>query len=223
MNFMLRQFDEDTLVNMLSSPLVRVRVERAIEPSPEQIPYSIQDKILQDLQNLQVGIVDHNNLSSESRNKPNQHTIDSISNLRRKVEVHVGPDEPLNPSDTWLDVVEIDADVSVQGNWEILRSTPVIFFHSFITTMNFNSSEARKLVVVGDLAGEIYRQELHSNVNGQISGEVIIYLSEDYSQVASVQLTVEASGGNSYFVTEFTNTGNIIISDFTALSIEVYR
>lgn len=223
LNFMLRQFENNVLVGIQSSPLFRISVARSIEPAPESLPYSVQDAIFQDLQELQVEITDHDQLSTISRNKPNQHTIDAISGLRRKVEVHVGESEPIEEAETWLDVAAVDQEVVVTGNWTLLSSTPNIFLGAYFSTNIYTIGEPMRLVAIGNLAGEVYRQELHSDINGIISGEILISLSEDYINMASVHVTLVPDGTNHFTVTGFQNTGNILINDFTALSIEVHR
>ena len=65
--------------------------------------------------------------------------------------------------------------------------------------MLFSESEPLKFVVVGDSAGEIYRQEFHSDEYGQILGEAIIYISTDYASIASVSFVLEPIAGQNAF------------------------
>lgn len=170
------------------------------------------------------GTLDHSVLSLFSRSKPNQHPIEAISGLKQKVEVHVGEEEPIERVDTWFDVSAVDEEVAPLTRWEKLASTPIIFSGQVINCNAFSESEPLKFVVVGDSAGEIYRQEFHSDEYGQILGEAIIYISTDYASIASVSFVLEPiAGQNAFSVAYFENTGNININDFTALSIEVYR
>jgi hypothetical protein len=55
-----------------------------------------------------TGTTDHRDLSYYSRSMPNQHPISSISELERKIGVHIGETEPVNTVDTWFDVQEVD-------------------------------------------------------------------------------------------------------------------
>lgn len=84
----------------LTSPLVRVRVLRSIEPDVESVPYSFQQQILEQIQNIEAGTISHDRLPLESRFKPNQHPISAITGLKPKVEVHVDEDEPVDQIDT---------------------------------------------------------------------------------------------------------------------------
>lgn len=170
---------------------------------------------------------DHTLLSLFSRNKPNQHGIDAISGLRPKVEVHVGEDEPTQQSDTWFDVEQVDEEVVVTGNWEFVASTPQIFLNASIPLFYVEQGELLKMVVIGNLAGETYRQEFQSDEYGYITGEAILSVNGNYTQIISVEFTLEPLIQNNevvaFEVILFNNTGNINTNEFHALSIEVYR
>ena len=167
---------------------------------------------------------DHSLLSLFSRSKANQHTIDAITGLKPKVEVFISNDEPTTRVDTWFDTKEIVEGDNSGTNWRKIKSTPTIFEGAVIVTLSLYTGEFIKLVVVGSMAGKQYIQELHGNELGQIKGEVIVNVSEDYEEIASVLVSVnKIDGENAFVVEEFINTGNVLIQNFTALSIEVYR
>lgn len=90
-----------------------------------------------------------------------------------------------------------------------------------------DEGELTKIVIIGNLAGETYRQEFHSDQNGFISGEAILSVSSNYTQIVSVDFVLEpliqSNEVVAYEVILFNNTGNITTNEFHALSIEVYR
>ena len=69
-----------------------------------------------------------------------------------------------------------------------------------------------------------YTDKKHSDEWGSIRGEIILYISSNYADIASVEILLQPiAGENAFSVVEFKNTGNVEIFDFTALSIEVFR
>lgn len=98
--FMLKQFEDEILVNVLSSPITKISVERSIEPSGEFLPFSVQDSFAARLNTVENVAFDHTLLSEFSRSQPEQHPISAITELEPKVTVHVGRYDPEVPSDT---------------------------------------------------------------------------------------------------------------------------
>ena len=223
--FMLKEFNgQENLIDVLSSPITKITIQRSIEPNEDFLDFNAAEDLDRRLNTLEVGALDHSVITLFSRSKPDQHPIEAISGLKPKVEVHISEEEPIEQIDTWFDVSAIDDEVAPATRWEKLASTPIIFIGQVINCNSFSESEPIKFVVVGNLAGEIYRQEFHSDEYGYIMGEAVIYISANYASIASVSFVLEPiSGQNAFSVASFENTGNLNISDFTALSIEVYR
>ena len=99
--FMLKEFKNDTLIDVLSSPITKITVHRGIEPNQEFLPYSVQDDFGRRINAITEQQYQHDFLTLASRSKPNQHPIESISGLSRKVEVAVSDEEPTKGVDTW--------------------------------------------------------------------------------------------------------------------------
>lgn len=223
--FMLKEFDaEQNLTDVLSSPITKITVQRSIEPNEEFLDFNAAEDFDRRINALEVSALDHSVLTLLSRSKPNQHPIEAIAGLKPKVEVHISEDEPVEQVDTWFDVSAVDDEVAPTTRWEKIAYTPIIFSGQVINCNGFSESEPLKLVVVGNSAGETYRQEFHSDEYGYILGEAVLYISTNYASIASVSFVLEPiAGENAFSVAYFENTGNLNISDFTALSIEVYR
>lgn len=186
---------------------------------------SIYQKLKGEINELRDISLDHDRTTLESRSKPNQHPIKSIIGLKPKVEVYIGSEEPLSAVDTWFDLEsEGENEVPIVVNWEPLSYTPNIFINAVISCNAFSISEPIRFVVIGSVEGQIFRQELHSDVNGIIEGEIVWYISNDYTQVTSFNIRLEpVAEENKYVVSVFENTGNLNQENFLALRIEVYR
>jgi hypothetical protein len=52
------------------------------------------------------GTTEHDNLSWISRSKANQHPISAISGLSKKIDIHIGDEEPVETVETWFDVID---------------------------------------------------------------------------------------------------------------------
>jgi hypothetical protein len=63
------------------------------------------------------GTYDHRELSYASRFAPNQHPIDAISGLSKKVNIHIGTDEPVETVENWYDVIDESSGVPEIGGW----------------------------------------------------------------------------------------------------------
>jgi len=87
-------------------------------------------------------------------------------------------------------------------------------------TVGYNEAhEPKKLVVIGNIQGESYRQEFHSDEFGFIFGEVLLSVDEEYNSAAATFL-LQPNGPTSYTVSLFESDE---VVNFTALSLEVYR
>ena len=94
-----------------------------------------------------------------SRNKPNQHSIGSITGLQQKVDIHISEDEPIKNVDTWFDINAIDDEVTESTRWDKICSTPIIFENQLVNCNAFAVNEPLKMVVIGNVNDSIYRQE----------------------------------------------------------------
>jgi hypothetical protein len=219
MNFTVR----NTTDTYLSSPLLRVPVNRAIEPDEETIPYSVQVDLLSRVSNIEDTNTNHRNLTLDSRFAANQHSIDSILGLKPKVEVHIDEEEPISQKDTWYDVIGIDIEVPSPTKWETLGTMLTIEADAVIELNYQQLEEPKRLVVIGNVDDEEFRQEILQDDFGFFSGEIIILIESEDANIASVEIVLERTSDTEYVVSYFESTGNIEIFSFIALSIEVYR
>ena len=112
-SFMLKEADgNNELVDILSSPITKITIQRSIEPNEEFLDYNTAEELDSRINTLEASALDHSVLSLFSRSKPNQHPIEAISGLKQKVGVHVGEEEPIETTDTWLDVAAVDDEVA---------------------------------------------------------------------------------------------------------------
>jgi hypothetical protein len=231
-NFILKQFEDEVVVNILSSPITKIPVERSIEPNAEFLPTSVAENFGARITALEEVSFEHNLLSLQSRSLEDQHPIGAISGLTPKVNVHIGENDPTIPADTWFNVIGIDEEVSIVSDWRVIASTPNISLGVVFGVPPVPQTATTRLVVIGNVDGEPYRQEFYNNPDGSINGAAIILTTE--LAVGEVEFTltpiIDGTPGTypqtdpivGYQVTQFDNIGNFAISSFTALSLEVF-
>lgn len=113
MSFMLKEYGAgQELIDVLSSPIVKLTVQRSIEPNSEFLDFSVEEDFDRRINQLEIAGLDHSVLTLLSRSKNDQHPISAISGLKPKVEIHIGEDEPIEQIDTWFDVSAVDEEVA---------------------------------------------------------------------------------------------------------------
>lgn len=233
MSFMLKEFEDDILVNVLSSPITKIPVDRSIEPNAEFLPSSVEENFASRITALETVSFDHSLLTPQSRGLPNQHPIGAITDLAPKVTVHIGEYDPTVEADTWFDVKGIDEEVNIDGNWEVVSSTPLITNNFTFQVPPIEPTQAVRLVVIGNNYGEIYRQEFYAQTNNEIiSGQALIYQDAFSSVIVNFTLEAVVDGtpgafprGNpilGYQTVQFFNVGTNNISSFNAAALEVF-
>jgi hypothetical protein len=164
---------------------------------------------------------DHSQLSLESRALPNQHPIKSIIGLEQKVNIHVGPNAPTYPANTWLRPVVPGQEPPAADTWQVLVSTPLIRYGHVIEPDAFDSNAPIRLIVIGVIDGSNYSQELHME-SSYIRGEVVLFLdTNDPSTSLAAEIELHLVAGK-FYVTGFRSTGALLFNQFYAHRIEVY-
>jgi hypothetical protein len=230
-SFMLKQFEDEILTNVLSSPITKIPVERSIEPNAEFLPTSVAEDFAARITSLETVSFDHTLLSSQSRAQANQHPIGAITDLEPKVTVHVGRYEPEDPADTWLDTKGTgDDEIIIEGEWYTIAGTPVIalnvnFSVGFPGEQGVPTDSMLRLVIIGNNFGEIARQEYLNQPNNYIQGQALVY--RDIVNEVRVQFTLEPIIQNdrivAYRTVQFQNIGNLFVSNFQAHALEVFE
>lgn len=104
----------------------------------------------------------------------------------------------------------------------MLASTPIIEENTTFATSFNEVHEPKRLVVIGDIQGETYRQEFFADEVGFISGEALLSVDDEFNSV-SVNFILQPTSTIQYQTVVFENTGSIDVANFVAFRLEVFR
>lgn len=181
----------------LSSPIIRLTIQRSIEPAPNIIPPNLADSILARLDKIEEEGIDisklrHDQLTAESRSLPDQHPIEAITGLKPEINVHVGREEPQDLAKTWFKKVDKAGEDNPNGEWITLMSFIKLEQDAaFVPQLEFDNHEPMRFIIIGNLGDDTVTQELHIDANGVFKGEVIIIADPVANLYSSVEIEIK--------------------------------
>lgn len=200
--------------------LISQRALAADMGDPLQLPTENKDSLVEAIIEIYnrdyVRITEHDQLTTESREKPNQHPIEAITGLKPKVNIHIGETAP-NPNDAliWLDTI---GQVVVDPSWVVSISEYNVGLHSSSLLQEISPTNQYRLIATGVEDGVIQEYTFEAAFIGDnlmITGEMPVLVDNTFGiyQIALFEIVID---GNTVFCETYIENGNEDSTQFTA-------